>query len=208
MDKLLELLVPLIVAIITGIIGPLILYYYKMNKQNSDKEVPKKAVIQKNVQTNKKIQTRLDDIKNKLGSDRVWIAEFHNGGKLFSNDSSLQKLSITFESVSPGVSAEIRHFSNLLVSFFSSTIEELLKNKCLIYNSIEDTDNYEIVRIFEQKGNSSMYMFSLETIDGYLVGMLGVDFVRDSHKITDAEKNFLRDQASLLAGYIETRINN
>ena len=216
MENFLEIAIPIVVAIITGIVGPLVLYYIK--KSDNDKEstnpYDSEAKIKNEVkrkikeeEISKKVQKQLKEIRDEVDADRAWIIEFHNGsGELDSLD-SLKKLSMVYESVSPGISMESENFENLLISFFIETIKELIEDKELLYENIEIVENYEIVRIFEQKGNSSMYMFAMETIDDLLIGILGVDYVRDQKKITEQQKNYLRMQAYSLAGYLENKKN-
>lgn len=215
MDNLLELLIPVVAAIVTGIIGPLILFYYK-NKTESDEDVeeqvqtqvsqPRTDVLQKvTTELDKRIQSKLDEIRNNVGADRAWIMEFHNGGAKIESIESLKKFSMVYESIGPGISSEQENFENLLISFFIQTISDLIEDKELLYDSIESVENHEIIRIFEQKGNTSMYMFAMESIDSLLIGILGVDYVRESYDLTEEEKQYLKNQSYSLAGYIENK---
>lgn len=216
MDGILEMLIPVIVAIITGVIGPAILLYLRKNKiqesstnKDSSSEVDSDKIIEeyekekRQLEIDQRVQAQLREIREHIGADRSWVIEFHNGGKKVESIDTLKKFSMVYESVGPGISKEKQNFDNLLISFFVQTIQDLIEEKELLYESVETIDNYEVIRIFEQKGNSSMYMFAMETIDDLLVGILGVDFVRIEKSLSEEEIDYLRMQSYSLAGFLE-----
>lgn len=216
MEGLLRVIIPLITAIITGIVGPIIAYYYRKKRRHkkstktpsSDDEnlsESKYLLEKRKKEIDKNIDEKLNEIRNKLSADRSWIIQFHDGKTKDQSVDSLKKFSMVYESVNQGISSEKKNFENLLVSFFLDTVNKIVKEKELIYDDVDNIENTEIVRIFDQKGNSSMYMFAMETIDDILIGILGVDFVTESHQITEKEKHYLRKQAYSLAGYLYNR---
>lgn len=217
MESLYQIIIPILTALITGVIGPVILYYLssedddESEDEDSDNNVitteSEFRVKERSKKIDSQIKDQLDEIKESLDADRAWIVEFHDKKKKgkHRNIENLKKFSMVYESVSPGVSTEKENFENLLVSFFIETFRKIIREKELFYEDISDIDNEEIRQMFKQKGNSSMYMFAMETIDDILIGILGVDYVREKEKLTEREKMYLRKQAYSLAGYLQNR---
>ncbi len=217
MKGLLEIIVPIVTAIITGILGPIIAYYFRKknrveneesegDNQNTSEYSKSKYLIEKRrEEIDENIKNKLENIRERIGADRSWIIQFQDGKEEDESIHNLKKFSMVYEDAAQGVSKEKKNFEDLLVSFFIDTVDRIVQEKELIYDTVKDAKNSEIVRIFDQKGNSSMYLFAMETIDDILIGILGVDFVRQEHKITEKEKLFLRKQAYSLAGYLYNR---
>jgi len=215
MKGLLEIIVPIVTAIITGILGPIIAYYFRKRnrveseeneEENQDEYSKSKYLIEKRrEEIDENIKNKLENIREEINADRSWIIQFQDGKEQDESIHNLKKFSMVYEDAAQGVSKEKKNFEDLLVSFFIDTVDRIVQEKELIYDTVKDAENSEIVRIFDQKGNSSMYLFAMETIDNILIGILGVDFVREEHKITEKEKQFLRKQAYSLAGYLYNR---
>lgn len=218
MENIYQIVVPIITAVLTGVVGPLILRYINLNtksetKQTKDGDKDEMLTTDSDFKIKRRsdkidtqIKDQLDEIKDVLDADRSWIVEFHDkqdGGQ--SSVEDLKKFSMVYESVSPGVSEEKKNFENLLVSFFIETFKKIIREKELYYEDVSEVENNEIREMFKQKGNTSMYMFAMETIDDILVGILGVDYTKKRKRLTEREKLYLKKQAYSLAGYLQNR---
>lgn len=197
MAAVLELLIPIVVALITGILGPVIIYFIKrrekktsLNKSDSIKKI--ELDLLKN-----RLQSHLDQIRNTIEADRVWVAHIKP------KTPDIAVMSVIFESVGTGVSNEIDNFQDILSTFFKDTLQELEEDNYILYSDKDEIENFEVVRLFEQRGNVSMFLFSLKTLDEIMVGILGIDFVKSERELNDLEKRYLINQATLLVGYLE-----
>jgi len=65
-----------IVAFITGIVGPLLVLLIK-NKMDKNK---KPDIVKEALQVGELIMSKIEHIKDEFHADRVWIMQFHNGG--------------------------------------------------------------------------------------------------------------------------------
>ena len=96
------------VALITAVIGPAVLEWVrlKFNKQPS-----KQALMKEAIDLNELVDYQLDNMMDILECDRIWIAQFHNGGHFYPTGKSIQKFSLFYEKVSPNTQS-IQHIFN------------------------------------------------------------------------------------------------
>ena len=112
----------IIVAFISGVLGPVILLYIK-KLMDGKKDVP--DMVKETLQVSELITTKIEHIKDEFNADRVWIAQFHNGGHFYPTGKSIAKFSIIHETVNVGVGSLQLNFQN------SSQVLLLFLQKCL-----------------------------------------------------------------------------
>ena len=72
--------IPLMIAFLTGVLGPVALVFVKHKLFRRDKEMEKrKKDFQHALETQDLINTSLNNLQQKYNLDRLWIAQFHNG---------------------------------------------------------------------------------------------------------------------------------
>jgi hypothetical protein len=193
----------ILTAIITGVLGPFLIWWVKERYQDEEKENIKKS-INEEVQFAQEIQDELESIRKEIEGDRVWIAQFHNGGKILNlpREASMKRISVTHEATASGVSKERRKLNDILVSFFSETINILLREEQVCFHSKDENLEPEIRLIIRERANEKMHLFAMRDIDGELIGIMGVDFVSGEKGLTDQEVQYLTVKANLLAGYV------
>lgn len=194
----------LVAAVLTGLVFPVVVLWikYKYNehfKTNEKEEDPLDEEIGFSLQLNEQLET----IREVISADRVWVAQFHNGKKFLHSvrDPSMKRISATHEVTKPGVSKEQHQFSDILVSFFADVLEKLINTEYVSCHHDEASTEPEMEVLLRQRGDESMYMFSMSNIDGELVGILGADFDK-KQELTESEITFMKIKSSLLAGYI------
>ena len=118
--------IPLIIAFLTGIAGPVLLVLVKHKLFNVNKDLEKrKKDFRQSLEIQERINTSLNSLQSKFNLDRLWIAQFHNGGNFYPGNKSMKKMSMTFESTAPGIAADIMKMQNLPVSFLSPVLQKL-----------------------------------------------------------------------------------
>lgn len=197
----------IIAAIITGVLGPFVIWWLKEKYDDEEDETEdsaEKSSVDQEVKFAQNISKELESIREELGADRTWIAQFHNGGKLLNSvrDASMKRVSVTHEVTAAGVSKEQRTFSEVLVSFFSEMIDRLIQNDYVTYKGNQVDVDPEVELLFRQRGTEQMYLFAMRNIDGVLIGILGVDYTAREESLNEQEVQYLKAKASLLAGYI------
>lgn len=197
----------IIAAIITGVLGPFVIWWLK-ERYDEEEDDPKvsdeKNTVDQEVKFAQNIAKELESIREELEAGRTWIAQFHNGGKLLNSvrDASMKRVSVTHEVTAAGVSKEQRTFSEVLVSFFSEMIDRLIQNDYVTYKGNQVDVDPEVELLFRQRGTEQMYLFAMRNIDGVLIGILGVDYTAREESLNEQEVQYLKAKASLLAGYI------
>jgi len=195
----------IIVALITAVIGPVVMEWVraKLKKQEiEDKESPVKEAID----INEIIDHQLDTIMEELNCDRIWLAQFHNGGHFYPTGKSIQKFSIFYEKMNPDVQAVQHVFQNIPVSLFPKALSKLYKDGELGIVSYNTDENYDLIMFQKQYGCKSFYMIAIDDLDGHFIGVLGLAFTEKEHKLSREEWIFIRQKVgaigSLLTDYL------
>jgi hypothetical protein len=196
--------IPLMIAFLTGILGPVVLVYVKHKLFRGDKALEaRKKDFKQSLETQELINTSLNDLLQKYNLDRLWIAQFHNGGNFYPGNKSMKKLSMTFESTAPGVAADIMKMQNLPVSFLSPVLQKLTDNSVTgITIDVFTEGDYALRSFWETRGVQTVYLFPIKCLESDFIGIFGVDFVKRDGFVTDEVYDQLRAEALLLSGYV------
>jgi hypothetical protein len=197
--------VSIIVAFITGVLGPLLVLFIK-NKL--DKKSEKPDMVLETLKVSELVMTKLDHIKEEFKADRVWVAQFHNGGNFYPTGKSMAKFSIIYESVAPSVSSIQGNFHNIPVNLFSKSINQLLE-----YSKIEISDfkdetiaTYGLKYIADDTGCKSAYLFGIKSIEGKFIGILGIDYTKKKTKLNEESITNLLVQSTSIGGVLMTHL--
>jgi hypothetical protein len=189
------------VAFITGVLGPvsilIIKYYAEKGKKKPD-------MIAETLELSEKVTAKIDNIKEEFESDRVWVAQFHNGGHFYPTGKSMAKFSIIYETVDIGVGSVQNNFQNIPVNLFSKSINHLLERNIIEIPDFKDETiaTYGLKYIAEEAGCRSSYMFAIKNIDNKFVGILAVDYTKRKTKLNQEDINRLTMHASAISGVL------
>jgi hypothetical protein len=193
--------VSIIVAFITGVLGPILLLFIK-NKL--EKKTEKPDMVLETLKVSELVMTKLDHIKDEFKGDRVWVAQFHNGGNFYPTGKSMAKFSIIYESVAPSVSSIQGNFHNIPVNLFSRSINQLLEHDKIEISDFKDETvaTYGLKYIAEDTGCKSGYLFAIKCIEGRFIGMLGIDYTKRKTKLNEESVNQLLVQSTSIGGVL------
>jgi len=193
--------VSIIVAFITGVLGPILLLFIK-NKLEKKQEKP--DMVLETLKVSELVMTKLDHIKDEFKADRVWVAQFHNGGNFYPTGKSMAKFSIIYESVAPSVSSIQSNFHNIPVNLFSRSINQLLEHDRIEISDFKDETvaTYGLKYIAEDTGCKSGYLFAIKCIEGRFIGMLGIDYTKKKTKLNDESITSLLVQSTSVGGVL------
>lgn len=197
--------VSIIVAFITGVLGPLLVLFIK-NKL--DKKTQKPDMVLETLKVSELIMTKMEHIKDEFKSDRVWITQFHNGGNFYPTGKSMAKFSIMYEVVSVGISSIQGNFNNIPVNLFSRSINQLLENDVIEIPDFKDDTvaTFGLKYIAEDTGCKSGYLFAIKTLDGKFIGTLGVDYTKRKTKLDIESINHLQQHSASIGGVLMTHL--
>ena len=198
--------VSIIVAFITGVLGPLLLLFIK---NRLDKKAEKPDMVLETLKVSELVMTKLDHIKDEYKGDRVWVAQFHNGGNFYPTGKSMAKFSIIYESVAPSVSSIQGNFHNIPVNLFSRSINQLLEHDTIEIPDFKDDTvaTFGLKYIAEDTGCKSGYLFAIKCIEGRFIGMLGIDYTKKKTKLNEETVTQLLVQSTSIGGVLMTHLN-
>lgn len=190
---------PILAAIITAIatVASVLLSQRFMNRKQ------KSCVVRETAQ-NANVYTALRYIMQEMKADRAYVFEFHNGEVYFSGRGQ-QKFSCTYETVEEGISVECENSQNHRVSNYHTYINEIVSNGNFIYEDVKNISDQSFLQMIKRKGVDSIYNVPIKTLDGKIIGILGVDYVKSTmpdEGLTEEVYAFMRRQARIVSGYL------
>lgn len=191
----------IIVAFLTGIIGPIILV---LIKNYLDKKKTKPDMVKETLRVSELVTDRIDEILHEYKADRVWITQFHNGGNFYPTGKSMAKFSVIYETVNTNVMSIQSNFRNIPVNLFSKSINELLEsNKIIIPDYKDETiSTYGLKYIAETTDCKSGYLFAIKSIDDKFIGTLGLDYTKQKMNLSQQSINEIEKHSSVLGGVL------
>ena len=195
-----------IVAFITGVVGPTSIMFLKHYLSYKKK---KPDLVHETLKVSELVNTKIEHIKEEFNADRVWVTQFHNGGNFYPTGKSMAKFSVIYETVHPGVNSIQSNFHNIPVNLFSKSINELLQNDVIEIPDFKDEkiSTFGLKYVAEENGCKSGYLFAIKTIDGRFIGTLGLDYTKRKTNLDMESINHLQVHASSLGGVLMTHLN-
>jgi len=201
-----ELIGMVLVAVITALVGPAVLEYVKVKLSKP----VSKDIVRDDIERNLIIFDEISEIRDMLDGDRIWISQFHNGGHFLHTNKSIQKFSITYEDVKPGVSSVIHLFTDIPLSLYSRAMNHIMENKHLWIPDFKDetVSTCGLKSAADATGTNATYAIGLFDIaTDRCIGTMGIDY-RDKKKLTQTQKDFIIERGSRLAGYLSVYLKS
>jgi len=192
------------VALITAVFGPIAVEWAR----NYFKTKPLKSPIQDAIEINELVDNQLETILNYLNCDRVWVAQFHNGGHFYPTGKSIQKFSIFYEKTSAkGISLQ-HDFQNVPCSAFPKALATIYKEGELAvptYNN--DAETYDLKGVSSQYNTKSFYMVGLYSLDNHLIGVMAIAY-DEEHTLTKDEWIYVRQKVGVIGTLLTEYLKN
>jgi len=194
------------IAFITGVISPvtIVLLKNRLEKKN------KPDMVEEALKVSELVTNKIDDIREDIKADRVWVTQFHNGGHFYPTGKSITKFSVIYETVNTGVSSIQSSFQNIPVNLFSKSMNRLVEGNIIEIPDYKDEtiSTYGLKYVAEDNGCKSGYLFSIKTIEGKFIGVLGIDFTKRKTKLDDDVINNIMIQCSSLGGVLMNHLQD
>jgi hypothetical protein len=195
----------IIVALITAVIGPLLLTWFKNKIENKSKP----SSVKEAIDLNELVDNQLDILMEEIECDRIWIGQFHNGGHFYPTGKSIQKFSIFYEKLTPATGAIQHIFQQIPVSLFPKALSKLYKDGELSVINYENDETYDLNIFSRDYGTKSFYMIAIDDLNGHFIGLMGIAFNDKEHKLSREEWIFIRQKVgaigSLLTDYLKIK---
>ena len=196
-----ELEIIILAAVITGIIGPVLVTRYRhylINKRKKDDPVVS------SIKANMLIDEQLTDLKNELDCCRIWVSQFHNGGNFYPTGKSIQKFSIFHEQNRPKCPTIRETYTNIPVSLFVKPLNQLYEAGEILIPNYKTSEHYGLATFAEGTLAKSTYIFALNSINDEFIGTLGIEFCSRSKKLDDEQLNEARTKAISIGTLLST----
>jgi len=197
-----EILIPIVIALITSVFGPVLLEWAKSKFRRKQSDPIPDAI-----KYNEQIEHQLDLILNELECDQIFIAQFHNGGHFYPTGKSIQKFSIFYEVLNPNIESVKNIYQNIPVSLFNKPLSELYKHGEVIVEDAEATNSYLLNTTTGGKCKS-IYLLALTDLDGRIIGVMGIHYIEKKHKIVKDEWIFIRQKVGAIGNIISNYLHS
>lgn len=199
-------MIPIIIAFITGVIGPVLVIYIKNRLDNSK---PKPDIVLDALKVGEQITNKIESIREEFKADRVWIIQFHNGGHFYPTGKSIAKFSMLYETVGSGANSIQTSFQNIPVNLFSRSINQLLEKDTIEIPDFKDDSiaTYGLKYVAEESGCKSGYLFSIKNIDDKFIGIMGIDYTKKKTKLDQTDCADLRIHANIIGGALMNHLS-
>jgi hypothetical protein len=197
-----EILIPVIIALITSVLGPVLLEWVKA-KVDKKKADP----LPESIRYNEQIEHQLDLMLDELDCDQIFIAQFHNGGHFYPTGKSIQKFSIFYEVLNPNIESVKNIYQNIPVSLFNKPLSELYEHGEVIIEDAEAANSYLLNTTTGGKCKS-IYLLALTDLDGRIIGVMGIHYIEKKHKIVKDEWIFIRQKVGAIGNIISNYLHS
>lgn len=186
-------------------------FFKKRSNANCDLEC-KDPVIKDTLQS-RNVYKALEFLLNELEADRAYVIEFHNGNSYLSGRGQ-QKFSCTHEIVTEGTSRECIEMQEYKVSNYHSYISHLIDDGKFFSFDSDELDDHAFSSLLHSKGVKSILNVPIKTLNGNIIGILGVDYVKSAINLETIEAKFgkedldlhllkfIKSQARVIGGYL------
>ena len=199
---MMDILVPVVIALITSVLGPVLLEWIKA-KVDKKKADP----LPESIKYNEQIEHQLDLMLDELDCDQIFIAQFHNGGHFYPTGKSIQKFSIFYEVLNPNIESVKNIYQNIPVSLFNKPLSELYENGEVVIEDAESTNSYLLNTTTGGKCKS-IYLLSLTDLDGRIIGVMGIHYIEKKHKIVKDEWIYIRQKTGAIGNIMSNYLHS
>jgi hypothetical protein len=190
----LELIGIILVAFITSVMGPITLAWAKNKFEKKGSKTPMGEALE----TSSLVNTQIGDLMEDIDCDRIWIAQFHNGGHFYPTGKSIQKFSIHYEKCKPSVPAIQNTFQNIPVSLFTQILSEIYENgEIEILNTEAEENTFGVGPLSSNFKTKSICIVGLYSLTNNLIGVMGVSFLEE-HNLLKGDWMHIRQKVGVI----------
>jgi hypothetical protein len=196
------MLTTIAVALITAVFGPIAVAWAKSQFETKPTD---KNLVDEAIELNSLVDEQLGVILKELEADRVWIAQFHNGGHFYPTGKSIQKFSIFYEKTTPNSQSIQTTFQNVPVSLFPKAMAALYKEGEIAIPTYGGED-YDLASVSRPYGTKSFYMISLNDLHDKFIGVISISY-NTEYKLSKEDWIFIRQKAGVIGTLLDEYLN-
>lgn len=166
----------------------------------------RKSSIESTTVSGINIYEALEFIQSETECARAYVFEFHNGEHFFSGKGQ-QKFSCTYEYVRAGVSSEAMNSQGHRISNYNRYMHNLITEGYFRTCDINNMEDQAFRSMLNKKGVMSIYNVPIKTLNGKIIGILGIDYICKIDKFDFGPQHpntlkFMQRQARVISGYL------
>ena len=194
-------------AFLTGVVGPIL--YLIISKHLQKQKDKSRDIVKENITSVSLISDEIEEIRDEFKADRVWIAQFHNGGNFYPTGKSIQKFSVFYEVTKVGISSVSHTFNNIPCSLYPKTFNHTMDGNSIFIPDFLDPKiaTFGLKEAAKSVGTKSTFLVPLFTLDDKYIGNIGMDYVSKKKKLTKNDWEHFQIKAGRIAGYISTHLS-
>jgi len=194
-------------AFLTGVVGPVL--YLLISRYLQKQKEKSRDIVKENIVSVSLISNELEEIREEFKGDRVWIAQFHNGGNFYPTGKSIQKFSIFYEVTKIGISSVSHTFNNIPCSLYPKAFEHMMGGQGIFIPDFENPKvaTYGLKEAAKSVGTKSSFLVPMFTLDEKYLGNIGIDYVSKKKKMTKDDWEHFQIKAGRIAGYISNHLS-
>ncbi|NBO98942.1 MAG: hypothetical protein EBU90_02270 [Proteobacteria bacterium] len=201
-------IVALTIAFVTGVLSPIIASWAKAKFAAKRVHIEEEETdeILKLLKTNEVVDNKIENFRNEHSLDRVWIAQFHNGGSFYPADSvfKFQKFSLTYEACKVGIASDLSVIQNIPVSVFAGLLKKIKEEGHYGVNDIANApdDGMNLKSFWADRGVKGFHISAIKCLRkkflGFIVMERVIGDVQFDHEIIES----LIIESRILGGYL------
>lgn len=188
----------IVVAVITG--SATLLSMFLKNKYDEARFKKINPVVD-SFTNDEAILNKISEIMDKVGSDRIYILEFHNGGKFYSGR-SMQRFTMSYEICRPGISHEQSKYQGLLLSNFNNFAKAYIQEDIIAVPDVSKVEDDNLRAVYGYEGVESVYAYPIKDLNNKIIGLMVVNYIKAKKALTPQQIEYIRQNAELISGYL------
>ena len=197
------------IALIGSVVGPTVVLAIGWWLNNRKKKKPSDMVTEA-LAVGQTVTSKIEQLKENYEADRIWIAQFHNGGHFYPTGKSIAKFSLFYETVSLDATSLQLTLKNIPVALFSRSFNQLLQEDLISIPDFKDEtiSTYGLRYFAEEYKTRSQYLFAIKNFEGKFIAILGVDYTAKKCKLSEDDVDNLLHTAISLGGVLSNHLKN
>jgi len=180
-STLITSIVTILVTLITYIIAPYAIEHAKkyISKPN---EID---AIRQELNIKKPVHDKLESIKTIVNCDKIWIANFHNGGNYLNSARSMKKFTMNYEICNADIVKTSDYFKETHIHLYYKFISKIFESSHLFIDFLNmESQRYELDVLDKFYPIKTAYVFPIYSIDDKILGMMAIEFINE-HKVLE-----------------------
>jgi len=203
-----DYLVAITIAFISGVLSPIVAGWAKekFSRKNVHLEEEETDEILKLLKTNEVVDNKIENFRSEHNLDRVWIAQFHNGGSFYPADSifKFQKFSLTYEACKVGVASDLSVIQNIPVSVFAGLLKKIKEDGHYGVNDINNApdDGMNLKSFWADRGVKGFHISAIKCLRKKFLGFIVMERITSEAQFSRELVESLIIESRILGGYL------